>query len=66
LCERLYTQLRQALPPPEVLIYLKVPLPVLVERMAKRNRALEIAKEADLAELQVLLDRWIGAWTRRR
>ena len=60
LCERLYARLRQALPPPEVFIYLKVPLPVLVERMAKRNRTLEIAKEADLAELQGLLDRWIG------
>jgi deoxyadenosine/deoxycytidine kinase len=60
LCERLYALLRQRLPPPEVYIYLKAPLPVLAERLARRNRSLEIAKAADLAELQVLLDAWLG------
>src|SRR5512136_1794485 len=61
LCERLYARLRQGLPPPEVFIYLKAPLPVLMERVTQRNRSLEIAKAADLAELQILLDRWTGA-----
>ena len=60
LCERLYALLRQRLPPPDVFIYLKAPLPVLVERLTGRNRALEIAKAADLAALQRLIDHWLG------
>ncbi len=60
LCERLYALLRQRLKPPEVFIYLKVPVPVLVERLTQRNRSVEIAKAADLAELQSLLDRWLS------
>ncbi len=61
LCERLYVLLRQRLPPPEVFIYLKAPVPVLAERLARRSRSVEIAKAADLAELQSLLDRWLSA-----
>jgi deoxyadenosine/deoxycytidine kinase len=60
LCDRLYALLRQRLPPPEVFIYLKAPVPVLAERVTRRSRSLEIAKAADLAELQTLLDRWLG------
>jgi deoxyadenosine/deoxycytidine kinase len=60
LCERLYRLLRQHLPPPEVYIYLKAPLPVLADRLARRNRSLEIAKGPDLAELQLWLDDWLG------
>ena len=60
LCERLYTLLRQRLPPPEVFIYLKAPVPVLAERLTRRNRSVEIVKAADLAELQSLLVRWLG------
>jgi len=58
-CERLYGLLRQRLPPPEVFIYLKAPVPVLAERLTRRNRSVEIAKAADLAKLQSLLDRWL-------
>ncbi len=61
LCERLYMLLRQRLPPPEVFIYLKAPVPVLAERLNRRNRSVEIAKAVDLAELQSLLDRWLSA-----
>jgi deoxyadenosine/deoxycytidine kinase len=60
LCARLYALLRQRLPPPEVFIYLKAPVAVLAERLTRRNRALEIAKAADLAKLQVWLDRWLS------
>ena len=60
ICERLYAQLRQRQPPPEVYIYLTAPVPVLQARLAQRNRSLEIAKEADLAALQALLEQWLA------
>jgi deoxyadenosine/deoxycytidine kinase len=59
LCERLYALLRQCLPPPEAVVYLKAPLEVSAERLRRRNRMLEIASSADLAELQILLDEWL-------
>jgi deoxyadenosine/deoxycytidine kinase len=59
LCERLYALLRQCLPPPEAVVYLKAPLEVSAERLRRRNRTLEIATTADLAELQSLLDEWL-------
>jgi deoxyadenosine/deoxycytidine kinase len=59
LCARLHAMLRESLPPPEAVVYLKAPLAVLAHRLQRRNRALEIATTADLAELQLLLDEWL-------
>jgi deoxyadenosine/deoxycytidine kinase len=60
LCERLYTQARRALPPPEVILYLSAPLDIVTERFARRSRNLEITQQEDLPLIQVLLDRWLG------
>jgi deoxyadenosine/deoxycytidine kinase len=59
LCQRLYTLLRLALPPPDLIIYLQAPLDVIARRYERRGRKLEIARLADLGELQALLDGWL-------
>jgi deoxyadenosine/deoxycytidine kinase len=60
LCERLYQQLRLALPPPELLVWLVAPLEVIAGRYQRRGRPLEIAALADLAELDALLYEWLA------
>jgi len=60
LCQRLYTRLRAALPLPDLIISLQAPLSVIAERYEKRGRRLEIARLADLGELQALLDDWLA------
>ena len=60
LCQRLYTTLRAALPPPEIIIYLHAPLEIIAERFAQRGRKLEIAALNDLAAMQALLDAWLS------
>jgi len=63
LCEGLVGKIRQLLPPPELVIYLDAPLEKITERYARRGRLLEIARQSDLSELQVLLDGWLAQWT---
>jgi deoxyadenosine/deoxycytidine kinase len=60
LCQRLYALLRAALPPPDLIIYLQASLIVIAERYEKRGHKLEIARLADLGELQALLDDWLA------
>ena len=60
LCRRIYRLVRATLPPPDLIIHLSAPLPVLAERFAKRDRSLEIAALPDLEALQTLLDRWLA------
>ena len=57
LCRRLYTQLRENLPPPEWIIALHAPGSIIRERLASRNR-INVAS-ADDAEL---MDQFISAW----
>ncbi|MBK8432816.1 MAG: deoxynucleoside kinase [Chloroflexi bacterium] len=61
LCERLYTTLRQLLPPPEAIIWLDAPVEVAMARHAARGRPLEIAQQTDLAELDELLRDWLAS-----
>jgi deoxyadenosine/deoxycytidine kinase len=61
LCRRLYSQFRLYLPPPDLFIYLKVPLPVILERFSRRGRPLEIATPGDLQAVQDLLDHWTAS-----
>ncbi|MFC1878442.1 deoxynucleoside kinase [Chloroflexota bacterium] len=63
LCRRVYRLVRAVLPPPDLIIHLTAPLPVLAERFARRNRELEIAAQADLQAMQKLLDGWLGRQT---
>ncbi|MEW5873108.1 MAG: deoxynucleoside kinase [Chloroflexota bacterium] len=59
LCQRLYRQLRRGLPAPEVFVSMTAPLEVIASRFARRGRALEIARLAELHALQALLDGWL-------
>ena len=63
LCVRFYTLLRRLLPPPDLIIRLVAPLPVVAERYRRRNRPLEIAQLDDLAELETALDEWLSTVT---
>jgi deoxyadenosine/deoxycytidine kinase len=62
LCERLVSKIRRLLPPPDLVIHLSAPLEKISERYARRGRALEIARQTDLGELQTLLDDWLKQW----
>jgi deoxyadenosine/deoxycytidine kinase len=61
LCERLYALLRRVLPPPELVVWLVAPLPVVEARFARRKRSLEIAGLADLRTIEVLVTEMAGA-----
>ena len=60
LCERLYQQLRLALPAPELLIWLVAPLEVIAGRYQRRGRPLEIAALDDLEAMEALLEEWLA------
>lgn len=59
LCARLYHMLRQLLGPPDLILYLTAPPAVVVERHARRGRALEIAQRDDLALMDALIADWL-------
>lgn len=59
LCERLYTQLRLALPLPNLVVYLTASEDVIRQRLAGRNRVnIATADDADL--LKEYLEAWMG------
>ena len=59
LCERLYSTLRQLLPPPDLYIRLSAPIPVLAERRGIRKRSLDIVEDDDLQTLELLIQKWL-------
>ncbi len=59
LCERLYTQLRLALPLPDLVVYLTASDEVIRQRLAARNRV-NIATAADAALLKEYLEDWLN------
>ena len=59
LCERLFSQIRSAQPPPEGILWLTAPLEVVMERFTRRNRQLEIATRIDLRHTEALLEEWL-------
>lgn len=61
LCQRLYQFIRQLLRPPDLIIRLVAPLPVVAERFGRRERPVQIATTADLIALDVLLNDWLGS-----
>jgi deoxyadenosine/deoxycytidine kinase len=63
LCERLYATLRALLPLPDLFIRLFAPRSILVNRMEKRKRDLEIAGAGDLEEMESLLQDWFSGMT---
>lgn len=60
LCERLYTQVRRALPLPDIIIHLSAPLDLVTERFARRSRSLEITEPKDLPIIQGFLEEWLA------
>jgi deoxyadenosine/deoxycytidine kinase len=56
---RLFDLVIGSLPAPDLLIYLKAPVPVLVERIKRRGRAIESSISADYLEL---LDSFYDEW----
>jgi len=59
LCKRLYTTLRLFLPTPDLIIKLTAPHSILVDRMKKRQRGIDIVKPEDLVEMENLIDDWL-------
>ncbi len=60
LCERLYSHIRTAQPPPEGIVLLTAPLEVIVDRFTRRGRPIEITEQGDLRAIDVLLDEWLS------
>lgn len=60
----LYEVLRQLLPPPHLLVYLKASVPVLLQRIAWRGRDFERdISPGYLEQLNMLYERWIATFT---
>ncbi len=59
LCERFYRFCRAVVPPPDLYLYLRAPMPVIERRLAKRGPVLRIAQKGDLAALDALLTAWV-------
>lgn len=59
LCGRLYSRLRAALGPPDLVLRLIAPSEVVAQRYAQRGRKLEIAEQIDLVSLGDLIDAWL-------
>ncbi len=59
LCERLYRLIRSLQPEPDLFVLLDAPVAVLADRLARRNRTVEIATSADLDVLQRFVEEWI-------
>lgn len=58
-CDRLFRHLRQVLPPPDLMVYLKCPIKIIAARYQARGREREIAQLADLRKIQNLLESWL-------
>jgi deoxyadenosine/deoxycytidine kinase len=61
LLERLYSDLRALLDPPDLILYLTAPLPIVEARYARRGRTLEIARHDDLARMEQFVEEWLTA-----
>jgi len=60
LCARFHALARQVLPPPDGVIRLLAPLPVLAERRHQRARDLDIAQSDDTPRIDSLLAEWFS------
>ncbi|MEY2817899.1 MAG: hypothetical protein RL275_1362 [Chloroflexota bacterium] len=60
---KLFELVVNGLPRPDLLIYLKAPVPVLVDRIRRRARNMETGISADyLALLESFYDEWLGSF----
>jgi deoxyadenosine/deoxycytidine kinase len=58
LCERFHRFVRSVQPEPDLYLLLHAPVDVLAQRLARRNRPVEIATAADIDVLQRQVDDW--------
>ncbi|MCP4198229.1 MAG: deoxynucleoside kinase [Proteobacteria bacterium] len=60
---RLYNLVVQGLPRPDLLLYLRAPVPVLMERISRRGRDIESSISADyLTLLESYYDEWLATF----
>jgi deoxyadenosine/deoxycytidine kinase len=60
---RIFDLVVSKLPPPDLLIYLKVPVPILIERIQRRARLMESGITADyLSLLESFYDEWMQTY----
>jgi deoxyadenosine/deoxycytidine kinase len=60
---KIFDLMIKTLPPPDLLIYLKAPVPVLVERIRRRGRSIESGITADyLALLETFYEEWMDTF----
>lgn len=59
LCVRTYAFIREMLPPPDLIIWLKAPLELIIERFEQRDRKLSIAQVEDMEIIEDLLEDWL-------
>lgn len=60
---RIFDLVVEKLPPPDLLIYLKAPVKVLIERIQQRGRAIESGISADyLSLLESFYDEWLAGF----
>lgn len=60
LCERFYLVLRESLPSPELMVWMRAPLDKIAERYNRRDRRLGIAMIEDMENMEDLLEDWLG------
>lgn len=59
----LYNTMSVVIPPPDLVVYLRAPVPTLLDRIAERNRGYEQAIPREYLErLNILYDRWAAAF----
>jgi deoxyadenosine/deoxycytidine kinase len=59
ICERVYSLLRGLLPPPDLIVWLQAPIPIIAERFKHRDRRLGIATIEELEAMELLLVEWL-------
>lgn len=59
ICRRCYRVLRSSLPAPELIIWMKAPVEIIVERYHRRARRLDITQTEDMVVIEGLLENWL-------
>jgi len=59
ICQRLYELIREFLPPPDFIVWLKAAPEVIADRFQQRNRRLSIAQIEDIAAIDEFLHAWL-------
>ena len=60
ICQRMHILIRDFLPPPELIVWLKAPVDLIQDRFQERDRRLSIAQVEDLRAIENLLHAWLG------